>query len=142
MTDLTEKWKKGELPSGYYYVKNEFGNIFPSDYSEDYDCISDRVIKDFFTEVSEIKEVLERVPSYEEWQAKLEENTQLKEELKDYEYQHKQDGICYDDIFCKLELARKENRHLKTDCKTLAQKLLQVKPELREWLEVNYGECL
>lgn len=31
---------------------------------------------------------------------------------------------------------------LKTDCHTLAQKLLQVKPELREWLEVNYGEYL
>ena len=156
MTDLTDKWKKGELPSGYYYVKNEFGNIFPSDYSENYDCISDTVIKDFFTEVSEIKEVLEPVPSYEEY-------TKLKEELKDYEYQHKQDGICYDDIFCKLELARKENRQLKerlkktqelelevrkenarlkTDCRTVAQKLLQVKPELRDWLEVNYGEYL
>ena len=83
MTDLTDKWKKGELPSGYYYVKNEFGNIFPSDYSEDYDCISDTVIKDFFTEVSEIKEVVEPVPSYEEWQAKLEENAQLKELLKE-----------------------------------------------------------
>lgn len=66
MTDLTEQWKKGELPSGYYYVKNEFGNIFPSDYSEDYDCISDTVIKDFFTEVSEIKQVLAPVPSYDE----------------------------------------------------------------------------
>lgn len=65
--DLTEQWKKGELPSGYYYVKNEFGNIFPSDYSEDYDCINDTVIKDFFTEVSEIKQVLAPVPSYDEW---------------------------------------------------------------------------
>ena len=35
-----------------------------------------------------------------------------------------------------------ENTKLKTDCKTLAQKLLQVKPELRDWLEVNYGEYL
>lgn len=83
MTDLTEQWKKGELPSGYYYVKNEFGNIFPSDYSENYDYISDTVIKDFFTEVSEIKEVLEPVPSYKEWQAKLEENTKLKKLLKE-----------------------------------------------------------
>lgn len=71
MTDLTEQWKKGELPSGWYYVKNEFGNIFPSDYSEDYDYISDTVIKDFFTEVSEIKEVIEPVPSYEEYQKLL-----------------------------------------------------------------------
>ena len=35
-----------------------------------------------------------------------------------------------------------ENDKLKTDCKTLAQKILQVKPELRDWLEVNYGEYL
>ena len=36
----------------------------------------------------------------------------------------------------------KENTQLKKDCKTLAQKLLQVKPELRGWLEVNYKEYL
>lgn len=35
-----------------------------------------------------------------------------------------------------------EIEKLKTDCKTLAKKLLQVKPELRDWLEVNYGEYL
>ena len=25
MTNLTEKWKKGELPEGYYYCKTENG---------------------------------------------------------------------------------------------------------------------
>ena len=35
-----------------------------------------------------------------------------------------------------------DNDKLKTDCKTLAQKLLQVKPELKEWLEVNFKEYL
>ena len=35
-----------------------------------------------------------------------------------------------------------DNTNLKTDCKTLAQKLLQVKPELREWLEINFKEYL
>lgn len=35
-----------------------------------------------------------------------------------------------------------ENDKLKADCKILAQKLLKVKPELREWLEVNYKEYL
>ena len=39
----------------------------------------------------------------------------------------------------KLEIG---NAKLKTDCKTIAQKLLQVKPELREWLEINYKEYL
>ena len=34
------------------------------------------------------------------------------------------------------------NDKLKTDCRTLAQKLLQVKPELRDWLEINFKEYL
>lgn len=67
MTNLTEAWHKGELPSGWYWVKNEFGNIFLSEYSEDYDCISDRAIKDFFTEVSRITEIVCKAPTYEQW---------------------------------------------------------------------------
>lgn len=31
---------------------------------------------------------------------------------------------------------------LADDCITLAQKLLQVKPDLKEWLEKHYGEYL
>ena len=89
MTNLTEQWKKGKMPAGYYYVKNEFNNIFPSDYSESYDSINDAVIKDFFTEVSEIKEVLEQVPSYEQWQAKLEENKRLKHDVGNLGYKIK-----------------------------------------------------
>lgn len=51
----------------------------------------------------------------------------------------KNDFLKLNDRRNKLEI---ENAKLKTECKTLAQKLLQVKPELREWLEVNYGEYL
>ena len=53
---------------------------------------------------------------------------------------------CYGDIVseqtktsCNLLI---EKTRYKADCHTLAQKLLQVKPELRDWLEVNYGEYL
>jgi len=35
-----------------------------------------------------------------------------------------------------------EAKNKRDDCRTLAQKLLQVKPEIRDWLEVNYGEYL
>lgn len=42
----------------------------------------------------------------------------------------------------RCEELQKENTRHKTDCKTLAQKLLQAKPELRGWLETNYGEYL
>lgn len=69
---LTEQWKKGELEQGWYYVKNEFGNIFISEYSKDYDFIGERVISGFFTEVSEITEIICEVPSYEEWQTQKE----------------------------------------------------------------------
>ena len=94
---LTEQWKKGELKTGWYYVKNEFGNIFISEYSKDYDFIGERVISGFFTEVSEIIEIICEVPDYIEWKnyvngyceeheynLKLsEENQQLKDLLKE-----------------------------------------------------------
>lgn len=36
------------------------------------------------------------------------------------------------------------NREFKTqqDCKILAKKLLEVKPELEEWVKLNFGEYL
>lgn len=55
--DLTEQWKKGELPCGWYYIK-----------------IADIVFIDFFEgkvwknkKDKYIDEVLAPVPSYEEW---------------------------------------------------------------------------
>lgn len=51
----------------------------------------------------------------------------------------KNDFLKLNDRRNKLEI---ENAKLKTDCKTLAQKLLQVKPELRDWLKINYKEYL
>lgn len=98
---LTELWQKGELPSGFYYVKNEFNNIFPSDYSESYDSINDAVIKDFFTEISEIKEVIEAVPSYDELKASEKYIKSLEEKIKIYERidkQHTNDSIAYNEL--------------------------------------------
>ena len=82
MTDLTEKWKKGELPCGWYYIK-----------------IADIVFIDFFEgkvwknkKDKYIDEVLAEVPSYEELQnqafilkSRESENTKLKELLKECE---------------------------------------------------------
>ena len=95
--DLTEQWKKGELEQGWYYVKNEFGNIFMSEYSKDYDFIGERVISGFFTEVTEISEIICEVPEYTIWRnyvtgfceeheynlKLLEENQKLKSLLKE-----------------------------------------------------------
>ena len=50
--------------------------------------------------------------------------------------------ICTKKVSEAYKQTKRENTKLKTDCHTLAQKLLQVKPELRDWLEVNYGEYL
>ena len=129
MNDLTEQWKKGELPSGYYYVKNEFGNIFPSDYSEDYDCIGDTVIKDFFTEVSEIKEVLEPVPSYEKyislvnWKEDLTELCTVKERI--------------------IEKYENIDTWWKAECAELKEENAQLKELLKECRSpINYALCL
>ena len=53
---------------------------------------------------------------------------------------------CYGDIVSEqtktsCNLLIKKTRY-RADCCALAQKLLQVKPELKEWLEINYKEYL
>lgn len=76
MTNLTEQWKKGELPSGWYYVRLIRGeyriDLYINGKNEWIDC-PDNIIDT----------VVCKVPSFEEWQAKLEENAQLKELLKE-----------------------------------------------------------
>ena len=98
MTNLTKQWKRGELKTGWYYVKNEFGSIFVSEYSKGYDHINERIEKDFFTEVSDITEIICEVPEYTIWKnyvngyceeheynlKLIEENQKLKELLKEW----------------------------------------------------------
>lgn len=102
MTDLTEQWKNGELPSSdddhywlAYYIKHKDGYIHADSLWRGQWGIADR---------SSIEEILAKVPSYEEWQRILhyaskyeyeytacvmdyenlkEENTKLKELLKE-----------------------------------------------------------
>lgn len=65
---LTEQWKKGELPSGWYYTELWKG------------CnVIDKFIGNQFLRYddSDIVEVIASVPSYEEWQATNEENKNL-----------------------------------------------------------------
>lgn len=109
MNDLTEQWKKGELPSGWYYLKvnEELAN-----YPVISECVDDfnlgLPISYFYDfDVAKIEQVLAPVPSYEEWvgvkqQRDLEnklrhdsdnknwqlrtENAQLKELLKECQH--------------------------------------------------------
>lgn len=59
MTDLTEKWKNGELPDGFYYFKLPDGS---TDIASEYKMIRYRLTKD-----ADKVEVLAPVPTYEEW---------------------------------------------------------------------------
>lgn len=76
MTDLTEQLRNGTLKEGFYYAK------LPDNVVE--------IITEYGLDIlKEVKdgdkiEVLAPVPSYEEWKAKLEENAQLKELLKEW----------------------------------------------------------
>ena len=77
MTDLTEQWKKGEFiicnagKCQYYYVQNEEQQeVIKTEY-----CLFDDNTPNW--------QILAPVPSYEEWQAKLEQNDKLKKLLKE-----------------------------------------------------------
>lgn len=88
MTDLTEQWKKGELPSGMYYIELKDGDIVKDVYAFG----SWGNINEHF-----LKQVLAEVPSYEEYQkllsdqlAKIEGeeiNAELEAEIKEKETQ-------------------------------------------------------
>ena len=120
MTDLTEKWKKGELSDRWYYIKNEFGNIYPSEYMKECVGINGCVAFGFLNEVSEITEVIDKVPSYEEWQASEKYNKHLEEVIKIYEQkekQHTDDAIAYNEL-------KAENDKLKSILKECSEALL------------------
>ena len=82
MTDLTEQWKKGELLTGWYYIKAIDRFTFPFGIAL---IIGKEIITTFPHLLDdEIEQILAPVPSYEEWQAKLEENTKLKERIYEF----------------------------------------------------------
>lgn len=83
---LTEKWKKGEIPNGYYWIRLSWGGMIIMAYYTGFDGLFE--LDDHYYDSDEISEVLAPVPSYDEWQASetsiaynelLEENTKLKE---------------------------------------------------------------
>ena len=78
MTDLTEKWKKGELKIGFYYVYLKYLEMFSISASSTLSGILERGNENSL-------EIIAPVPSYNEWQQLLEEFNTLKvakEQLK------------------------------------------------------------
>lgn len=68
MTDLTEQWKKGELPSGWYYVELKEGTFVDGKKSIILDYLFE-FTNDFQRHPYLVEQVLAPVPSYEEWKA-------------------------------------------------------------------------
>jgi hypothetical protein len=69
MTDLTEQWKKGELPEGWYYIKDENGVIYAAENCLNYDSLSDKGYTAFYYAETEISEILAPVPTYSKYLA-------------------------------------------------------------------------
>ena len=77
MTNLTEQWKKGKLPSRYYYIRvRELLGLYIDYYNAETDDWDANYPKN-------IETIIASVPSYEQWQEKLEENTRFKKLLKE-----------------------------------------------------------
>lgn len=134
--DLTELWRKGKLPSGEYYIKID-GVDARACYFEGFG----------FTEgePEEIEEILDKVPTYEKYQALLSDqlaknegveinaeleakNEKLRQEIKEWQKMARR-------ILPALIPVQK-------DMKTLIETLLKVSPEHKAWLEKNYKEYL
>lgn len=121
ISDLTEQWKKGELPYGYYYIKTiSGGEVIDRYYRDctDYDlCEYGDVWENRFED--EIIEVLAPVPSYEEWQP-----------FTDSYFK----GLSTKDI---AELAKKSIRLTKQHCddNERIEKLGEENQQLRKWCE-------
>lgn len=84
MTTLTEQWKKGELPLEYYYVvcsKNDTIEILQNRV-QIVSCSKVGITYDF-PDYWEVKQVLAKVPSYEEWRQLKEVVEMIKQGLKE-----------------------------------------------------------
>ena len=83
---LTEQWKKGELPTGHYWVTLQWQDgVFVLYYDEGYGFDYSNQVCDF----EDVKEVLAKVPSFDgfltlvrAYNTVVDENTKLKETLR------------------------------------------------------------
>jgi hypothetical protein len=110
---LTEQWKKGELPDGYYYCETTNKVEILRTWGDKYNQLLNNLDEVFIKEMSDCN-ILSEVPSYEEYLSL----TYAKEE---------DEGVIAE---------------YKSDCRTLAKLVLKLSPERKEWLEKHYGEYL
>ena len=93
MSNLTEQWKKGEIPEGFYYVKSNWS-----------DAVEVRYVHNG---IDDWKEVLAPVPSYEEYN-RLKEVERKKGKLVNVNYKIKQENQQLKDLLkeCQNLIAR------------------------------------
>ena len=77
--ELTEKWKKRELPLGSYYVKDASGRVFIDEYIELY--YIEGVERKVFRYEVVIVEVVERVPSHYQFSQTVKKVDELEKQL-------------------------------------------------------------
>ena len=113
MTDLTDKWKKGELPDGLYYVKTNGDSVMILGWSK-------------FAGWYNIKQVLAPVPTFEEWQSMdrlekimLQERARLNKQVTELLGKNKQLKELLKECLEVLEMVAGETRdfpHTVDDC--------------------------
>jgi len=117
MTNLTEY--------SWYYCKMKNGDIEMHEYVAGYFLSGDVPLLN-----NEVESVLGEVPSYEEWQAKLEENTKLKE--RNDSLNNRDINLCRiangirDENFVLKELLKRIGKEL-SDCPTCVEGSLKAK---------------
>ena len=88
MSDLTEQWKKGELPEGVYYCNtgNTVETLFT--WGKNYHQLTNNKDEVYIPEMDDC-EIIAPVPSYDEWQLMQDDNKRLKHDVGNLGYKIK-----------------------------------------------------
>ena len=121
MTDLTEQWKKGELPDGYYYCKTGNGVEILRTWGDKYNKLLNNLDEVFIKEMSDC-EIISEVPSYDEWQRIL-------HYAGKYEFEYTSCAMDYENL-------KEENQQLKKWCEEFnALEVAKENTKLKELLK-------
>lgn len=118
MNDLTEQWKKGELPSGWYWCKCYNEEIKKLYYDGDCFELDDPETKNYYfflpKDIEEIT-ILEQEPTFEEWKASENYIDYLKQCISVYESKDKQateTSIAYNELLEENDKIKERNDSL------------------------------
>lgn len=119
VSDLTEQWKKGELPEGYYYVKD--GKNMIAEYLDGYFYNDGNPMTSFSGGVDE---VLAEVPDYVEWRNMV--NCACEEHEANKRFIEENDNL------------KDTVEALESELKEVCDVLIRKCPEMKEWVMLNW----